>query len=72
LNGALAAVEQPGTWWSDGIGDVAFLDTIAGETMLVSGYFNNEQAAYRHERPRDRPAERRRAHAPLGDGRRIR
>ena len=40
VSGALTADEQPGTWWSDGIGHVTFVETVAGETMLVTGIFN--------------------------------
>jgi hypothetical protein len=40
VSGALTAVEQPGTWWSDGIGHVTFVETVGGETMLVTGIFN--------------------------------
>jgi hypothetical protein len=40
VSGGLTAVEQPGTRWSDGIGHVTFVETVAGETMLVTGIFN--------------------------------
>ncbi len=40
VSGALTAVEQPGTWWSDGVGHVTFVETVGDHTMLVSGIFN--------------------------------
>jgi hypothetical protein len=40
VSGSLVAVEQPGTSWSDGIGHITFVESVGGETMLVSGIFN--------------------------------
>jgi hypothetical protein len=40
VSGTLVAAEQPGTWWSDGVGHITFVESIGGETMLVSGIFN--------------------------------
>jgi len=40
LSGSLTAVEQPGAWWSDGIGHVTFVETVGADTMLVTGIFN--------------------------------
>ena len=40
LSGALTAVEEPGTWSSDGIGHITFTETVGGDTMLVTGIFN--------------------------------
>ena len=40
VSGALTAVEQPGTWWSDGVAHITFVENVAGETLLVSGILN--------------------------------
>jgi hypothetical protein len=40
VGGALTAVEEPGTWWSDGVGHITFVETVGGDTMLVTGIFN--------------------------------
>jgi len=40
VSGPLISVEQPGTWWSDGIGHVTFVETVGDDTMLVTGILN--------------------------------